>query len=196
MYSLPTEIKVNNTPLTIRGKGDYRVIIDCITAFQNEELKPEERNVAGLFIFLEKFDTIEDMLQYFTTKEMIEEAMNQLFIFLNCGEEEIGYDSNTKLIDWEQDEKLITSAINKVAGKEIRLEPYIHWWTFVSYYLGIGDSPLATVVGIRNKIKKGKKLEKWEKDFKKENPSYFIWKKDLERKKKDDDYVRSLWNQT
>ena len=52
----------------------------------------------------------------------------------------------------------------------------MHWWTFISYYMGIGEGGLATVVSIRDKIIKGKKLEKYEKEFKQHNPQYFKWR--------------------
>jgi hypothetical protein len=39
--------------------------------------------------------------------------------------------------------------------------------------MAIGDGALATVVGIRDKIARGKKLEKYEQDFKRDNPQYF-----------------------
>lgn len=74
-----------------------------------------------------------------------------------------------KLIDWEQDAQMIIADVNKVAGKEVRAAPFIHWWTFLSYFYGIGEGQLSTVVSIRAKKKKGKKLEKWEQEFYREN---------------------------
>ena len=73
---------------------------------------------------------------------------------------------------------MIVSAINNVAHTEIRALPYLHWWTFTGYYMAIGECPLSMVVGIRNKLAKHKKLEKYELEFKRQNPQYFTWKKD------------------
>ena len=86
----------------------------------------------------------------------------------------IAYDSqkdshNKKLIDWQQDSSMIISDINKVAGKDVRSEPKMHWWTFLSYFYGIGEGQLSTIVGIRAKKAKGKKLEKWEQEYYREN---------------------------
>lgn len=74
-----------------------------------------------------------------------------------------------KLIDWEQDAQMIIADVNKVAGKEVRAAPFVHWWTFLSCFYGIGEGQLSTVVAIRAKKKKGKKLEKWEQEFYREN---------------------------
>ena len=88
----------------------------------------------------------------------------------------ISYDSQNqkpgpKLIDWAQDAPMIIGDVNKVAGTEIRAVKHLHWWTFLSYFYGIGEGQLSTVVSIRNKRKKGKKLEKWEEQYYRENRS-------------------------
>ena len=67
------------------------------------------------------------------------------------------------------DAELIVGGVNKVAGGEVRALPYLHWWTFIAYFMNIGSGPLATVVGIRHKLAKGQKLEKWEQQFYREN---------------------------
>lgn len=74
-----------------------------------------------------------------------------------------------KLMDWQQDSAMIIADVNKVAGKEIRAEKYMHWWTFLSYFYGIGEGQLSTVVGIRSKKAKGKKLDKWEQEYYRDN---------------------------
>ena len=98
------------------------------------------------------------------------------------------------MIDWDVDSQLICSAINKIAGKEIRFEPYIHWWTFLGYYMSIGDSVLATVVNIRDKILTGKKLEKHERQFRAENPQYFIWNHKTVEQQEAEQWVHEIWN--
>ena len=118
-----------------------------------------------------------------------------MFKFFNCGENESpGAKVNHKLIDWQKDSNLISSAINKVAGKEIRLEPYVHWWTFMGYYLAIGDSPLSSIVGIRNKIAKGKKLDKNELQFRQNNPQYFSLDTRTVDQQEADILAKELWN--
>lgn len=60
---------------------------------------------------------------------------------------------------------MIFSAVNKVAGQETRALDYMHWWTFLGYFSEIGEGMLSQVLSIRAKKAKGKKLEKWEKEF-------------------------------
>ena len=72
-------------------------------------------------------------------------------------------------MDWEQDGDMIVPAVNKVAGKEIRAVPYMHWWTFFGYFMESGECLFNTVVGIRSKNAKGERLDKWEKKFYQEN---------------------------
>ena len=52
-----------------------------------------------------------------------------------------------------------------MAGYEVRSAEYIHWWTFVGYYMEISEGVFADVISIRLKKAKGKKLEKWEQEF-------------------------------
>ena len=70
-----------------------------------------------------------------------------------------------RTMDWEQDAGLIFSAVNRAAGFEVRSAKYIHWWTFVGYFMEIKDSTYATVLGLRGKRARGKKLEKGEQEF-------------------------------
>ena len=93
--------------------------------------------------------------------------------FLDGGmvHEDSNYNKSKKIIDWEQDEQMIFSAVNKVAGKETRAVEYIHWWTFLGYFNEVGEGLLSTVISIRQKKNKGKKLEKYEQDFYRENKS-------------------------
>ena len=114
---------------------------------------------------------------------------------MNCGEEEMtGAVANQTVVDWEKDEKIIVSAINVVARKEIRAEPYMHWWTFMSYYMGIGESLFATVTSIRLKLNRHEKLEKWEEKFKKDNPQYFVWKNIDLQSAEQQAILNEIWN--
>lgn len=64
----------------------------------------------------------------------------------------------------------------------------------MGYYCSIGESILSTVVNIRDKIVKGKKLEKHEKEFKRNNPQYFNWRAEDIQKQEDDKLAFSMWN--
>ena len=46
---------------------------------------------------------------------------------------------------------------------------YLHWWTFVGAYYEIGESLFSSVINIRSKKQKGKKLESHEQDFYREH---------------------------
>ena len=172
MYEIPTTITVGSTEYRIRNKGDYRMVLDCFSALQDASLNSNERLFCSLIIFYEDINCIADINKF----EDLEEAATKMFDFFNCGRSQsIGKKMNHKLIDWEQDSQIICSAINKVANKEVRAEPYIHWWTFMGYYSAVGESLLSTIVSIRDKIVRGKKLENHERIFRQENPEYFVW---------------------
>ena len=97
------------------------------------------------------------------------EAMEKASWFLDGGRV-IEQKHYKKLIDWTDDEHLIFPAVNKVAGTETRALPFLHWWTFLGYFNEIGENSLfASVLSIRSKKAKGKKLEKYEQEFYKEN---------------------------
>lgn len=188
MYELPKSIMLNGQEWNIRNEGDFRVILDCFEALNDVDLSTNEKIIASLIIFFEDLNSIEDMDKL----PDIEEAYKEMVKFFNCGQEE--QESNSyKLIDWNKDSTLIISAVNKVAGKEIRSQ-YVHWWTFMGYYVAIGECPLSTIVGIRYKKLKNKKLEKWERDFVRENPQYFrnIQNKTSEELKFEEE-LKKLW---
>lgn len=191
MYELPVTIKVNETVYAIRNRGDYRMVLDCFNALNDTELNKQERIIACLAIFLEDIHSIEDVYNL----PDIEQVCNEMMRFFNCGQEETGKKLNYRLIDWEKDETLICSAINNVAGKEIRIEPYIHWWTFMGYYVAIGECSLSTVVSIRSKQSRNKKLEKHERQFVTDNPQYFNWDRRTPEQIEEDEFIHSLWNQ-
>ena len=193
MYELPTKITIADKDYPIRNNGDFRMVLDCFECLQDEKLEHKYRILSAMIIFYDGMNSVEDVVNTFG--DNLVEAVNQMNIFFNCGQvESVGATQPHKLIDWKQDEQLVISAINNVANREIRLDPFVHWWTFVGYYLAIGDCALATVVSIRNKILKGKKLESWERDFKNNNPNYFVWNHQTIEEQEMEEYVRNLWN--
>ena len=56
-----------------------------------------------------------------------------------------------------------------VTGYEVRAAEYVHWWTFLGAYMEIGDCTFAQVVSIRKKRAQGKKLDKQEQQFYRDN---------------------------
>lgn len=104
-----------------------------------------------------------------------QEALNKVSEFIDMG---ISDDrKKPKTMDWEQDAPILIPAINKVLNCEIRAQKYIHWWTFLGAYMEIGESLFSNVIHIRQKKASGKKLEKWEEAFYKENKSLIDFKK-------------------
>lgn len=190
-YELPTSVILNSTAHTIRKDGDFRMVLDCFRVLQDAELEENERILACLVIFYEELDGIESIRQLGD----IEEAVKQMFSFFNCGSEVNGVRAETKVIDWYNDSLMIISAINNVAGKEIRAEKYVHWWTFMGYYTAIGECPLAQVVNIRRKLFKGKKLEKYEQEYVNDNPDLFKKQDKLSKSEQDFmDDIMAHWN--
>ena len=192
MYELPITITTEDTLYSIRENGDYRIVLECFSVLNDVELSQSERIITSLFIFYSNFEDILDVLKCSDTT--IETLTKKMFDFFNCNRDNPGADTNMKLIDWEADSQLIASGINNVAKTEIRSVEYCHWWTFMGYYCAIGESPLSTVVGIRNKIAKGKKLEKYEQEFRRDNPQYFTWDSRTLKQKEDDALLKEIWN--
>ena len=191
MFEIPTSIQIGDKQLAITNKGDYRMVIDCFSALNDVELDKEARVLCSLIIFYEDFNSIEDIMKF----DQLKEAIEKMYEFFNCGNSQgIGSKQHHTLIDWDNDSQLVASAINKVANTEIRSLPYLHWWTFMGYYLAIGESPLATIVSIRSKIANNKKLEKYEKDFRNDNPQYFIWDYKSIEEKEAEQAVMAIWN--
>lgn len=194
MFELPTSITIDGDNYPIRNQGDFRMVLDCFKCLQDVELTEQERILVAVCIFYEDVAGVEYIQEVFNTDSKLTAAVEEMYSFFNCGQENVGAARNHKLIDWEKDSQVIVSAINNVAKKEIRAETYVHWWTFMGYYLAIGECPLSTIVSIRDKIVRGKKLEKWEQDFKLNNPEYFNWNFKSVEEEELDNYIRELWN--
>lgn len=157
-YELPTSIEIDGKAYNIRGRGDYRVILDVIAALTDPELNECEQAAAALCIFYEQLPAD------------VQAAADEMVKFIDGGTTAQGGKASPRLMDWEQDFPLIVAPINRVVGCEIRAVPYLHWWSFLSAYMEIGECTFATVVGIRQKRQKGKKLEKWEQEYVREHP--------------------------
>ena len=190
MFEIPTYIEIGDKQLNITDKGDFRMVLDCFSALNDMELKKEQRVLCALTIFYEDFKDENDVMQF----SDLTTAVTEMYRFFNCGDSKgVGCKRPHNLIDWEGDAQLVASAINKVANTEIRALDYLHWWTFMGYYLAIGNSPLANIVGIRYKIARQEKLEKYERKFRDENPQYF---KNINNHidKEYDDFIKQVWN--
>ena len=143
--------------------ADYREVLELFELFQDETLPKRLQVRAALELFYEEFETMPPAHHG--------EAVDWMFRFFCGGEEELSTRPAVKRIDWSQDQPLIVADINKVAGCEIRAQPFLHWWTFFSFFQAIGEGRLSTVLSIREKKRRGQKLEKWEREFYRENRS-------------------------
>jgi hypothetical protein len=80
-------------------------------------------------------------------------------------------------ISWTEDGAMIFDAINEHRPIDVRVSKP-HWWTFLGYYMEIGESLFSTVLSLRQKIRDNKKLDKYEKEFIQRNHQYFRKKED------------------
>lgn len=173
-WDFPTSLNVGGKEYDIRT--DFRAVLDLLTALNDEELTDKnphiEAYMKGRVILEIMFPKCDDI-----PEEYIQEAIDKVAEFIDMG---IADGSrNYKTMDWEQDAPILIPAINKVLNKEVRAEKYLHWWTFLGAYMEIGESLFTNVVSIRLKKAKGKKLEKHEQEFYRENRSLI----DFETKK-------------
>ena len=191
MYEIPTTIVIEDTEFPIRCKGDYRLVLDCFSCLNDFELTEQERIFGALIIFYEDFNDMRDFVGM--SEELATRLVKEMYNFIEC-EENPMHVTPFKALDWDKDSQLICSAVNKIANTEVRAVEYMHWWTFIGYFSEVGESTLATVVNIRTKIKKGKKLEKYEKEFKASNPHYFNWDSRTAQQIQDEQDILSIWN--
>lgn len=157
--SLPDSVTINGTEYQFNS--DYRVILKLFKALNidEKELLPIEKYQVCLKLFYKGEIKLKDY----------NEAIECMFLFINAGDMEEETTKQPQLVDWEKDIQKIVSPISKSMGTDIRGLKELHWWSFLSEYMEIGECRFATIVSIRNKRAKHKKLEKWEEDFYKEN---------------------------
>ena len=173
---LPTTLSVDGVDYAIRS--DYRVILNIFEAFADDELRDSEKVLVMLKCL------------YVDVPDDIQQAAEKAVWFIDGGGSSATQSdkpqNKVKLIDWEQDEQIIFSAVNKVAGKEIRALEYLHWWTFLGFFNEIGEGLFSTVLNIRSKKAKGKKLEKYEQDFYKSHKDLIDIKKKYTEEEKEE----------
>lgn len=156
MWDLPIAVEINGKNHPIRNKCDYRVVLDVICALNDNELTDEEKVKCALFIFYEDISQIDDF----------DTAIKEMFRIINGGEEqEENQEQKPQLMDWEHDFPVLVAPINRVLGFEIRSVVYLHWMSLLSAYMEIGECTFSTIVSIRSKRAKGKKLDTWEQEY-------------------------------
>lgn len=159
-YGLPKNLTVCGEVYAVRT--DFREILDIMEILNDSELDNRSRSYLTLLYFYEDFQNM--------PPESYQEALKQCFWFINGGK----YDDQAgkkppRLMDWEQDFPYIIAPVNRVLGQESRQADYLHWWTFLSAYMEIGECTFAQIVHIRDMRNRGKSLDKADKEWYRRN---------------------------
>lgn len=165
-YSLPVVLTVGGEERQIRS--DYRAALDCFLALTDNELDNYNKAMELLDILY-----VDEL-----PPELWQEAIEKALWFLNGGEAE-RKEKGKQLVSWTQDFTMIASPVSKIIGQDIRGMTYLHWWSFLSAYMSIGDCLFAQVVSIRDKKARGKTLDKTDKEFYRRNKEIIDIKKPL-----------------
>lgn len=160
IYDLPKTVIVDGAELPIHY--DYRVILTILEMLNDPDL-PDALKAEGLI-----------RLFYCDPSAVTNaaEAVKACYDFIDMGE--APGRKSPRVMDWQQDFKYIVAPVNRVLGYECRNVPYdydantggLHWYTFMAAYQEVGaDCLFSQIVSIRDKIARGKKLEKYEKEW-------------------------------
>ena len=166
MWDLPTSVNIDGEEHEIERECDYRVILDCLKAYEDVSLLPEDRHLSALMIFYKEPKKIKN----------IQKALEQMLRVIECENDEtitkarISGKPSERLMSWKKDFKFIAPAVSRVLGYDVRQSgKYTHWWTFLGAYMEIGECTWSTFISIRKKKLHGIKLEKWEEQIYREN---------------------------
>jgi hypothetical protein len=174
LYSVPESVEVGGVSFAVHS--DYRDILEIIRVLDDPDEAEDVKLSVALGLFF-RHSAPDD-------RGKVWDALSR---FIACGEDEPGIArKQPKLIDWVQDADLICAEINKIVGHEIRELTRMHWFTFIGYYKAIGEGQLSTIVSIRNKRAKGKKLEKWEQEYYRDNKSRIDFKSRYSREEREE----------
>lgn len=154
-WTLPKTAMIGGREYKLRC--DFRDVLKIFSYFGDPDLADVLKWQIALFLFYE--EEIPQEHRY--------EAMAFLADFITCGKKETK--AAPRLLDWEQDANIIIGEVNRVAGCEIREKPFIHWWTFLSYFHAIGEGQLSFIVSLRQKRLRREKLSEWEQRYYAEN---------------------------
>lgn len=185
--ALPEVLTVGGVEYPIRT--DYRNTLQVFEAFQDPELTQEEKWIVAIYLLFEDFSCGGDVLEAAQNGFGLEEAMKQISWFISAGQPEKEV-LDQPVYNWEQDEQIIFSAVNKVAGTETRALSYLHWWTFLGWFNEIGEGNFSYIVNIRSKLNRKKKLDKHEKEFLAWNKQLVKLEKPKTKKEQDEEAER------
>ena len=154
LWQLPVTVRLQDKTFDIHA--DFRDILEIFGYLDDPDLPEVVRWRIALALFYEQP----------VPPQLRQEAMAYLCSFLNAGRRET---RSPRLLSWQQDAEAIISGANRAAGQELRALPFVHWWTFLGWFHAIGEGELSTLVYLRDKLRRGKPLEGWEKEFYREN---------------------------
>ena len=147
MFDLQQTVTVDGKKFKVRT--DFRVILEIFVMLNDPDLEDGDKTEALMQMF------------YVERPENTEAAVEAFASFVEPRKR-----TSVKgrgLVDWENDFDLIAAAVNHVLGTECRALPYLHWYSFMGAYMEISpDSLFARVISMRDKLKTGRKIEKWE----------------------------------
>ena len=159
-FELPTSLLVGDVEHPIRT--DFRDILYVLSFFSDSDYEPDERGAICLRVMYPGWRDI--------PHEQYQQALEAAGAFIDGPlPPDRGREKRPRVMDWQQDAGLIIPAVNRVVGTEVRTLEYMHWWTFLGAYMEIGECLYSTVLSIRQKRAKGKKLEDYEQAFYKAN---------------------------
>jgi hypothetical protein len=167
IWDYPLTVTIDGEEFEIENKCDYRVILDCLTVYEDAELDLVSQHLSAMVIFYKEPVKVKN----------VEEAIKQMCRVIDCRMDDemaetahIEKEQPLRLMSWKKDFKFIAPAISRILGYDIR-DPnrYTHWWSFMGAYMEIGECPWNTIITIRRKKMKGLKLEEWERKMYQEN---------------------------
>lgn len=153
IWTLPESVEIDGKSYPVNW--DFRDILEIFTYLSDPELPEAFRWKIALSLFYHGEIPAQGAAEAFTE-------------FIRAGELPQGRNA-PKLFDWTQDAPIILAEVNKVAGREIRREKNIHWWTFLGWFHAIGEGRFSFLVRLREKIHRGEKLTDAEARFYREN---------------------------
>ena len=152
MFSLPATVEIDGRSYGIRA--DFRVILEIFVMLDDPNLTDADKTEAMIRMF------------YIERPSDPEAAITAFVSFADPRGSGNKEKPHTRLISWSQDFDLMVAPINHILNAECRSLPYLHWRTFLAAYLEIPpESVFARVLRIREKLRTGRKLEKYEKQW-------------------------------
>ncbi|MBO5543026.1 MAG: hypothetical protein J5949_00200 [Oscillospiraceae bacterium] len=142
-------------------RTDFRVILEILVMLRDPDLRDGDKAEALLRMFYVERPTEADA------------AIEACYRFIQP--HPVQQSAPRSLVDWELDFDLMAAPVNHILGTECRALPYLHWHTFLAAWMEIGPETLfGQVLRIREKLRTGRKLEKAEQRFLRQNRSLVI----------------------